>query len=567
MGTKLKVGKFGIEQKVDEKSLEAIKNLPIPSSEKNLRTFTGMVNFIEKFIPNAQLELGPFYQIISSLSKTPNSKFSDFWTEKHTELFENVKNLIPKCLGIPDYSKPFKIEVDSSERGHGAMLYQKNKICAFASKNLRGPGKNKFVNAERETAGVIFALEKFRKFIAGSPFPVEVETDCSVSAFIKSAHSPKLQRWKIAMDEYNVKLVKKSGPTMFVSDALSRLFPIENKLPQTEQMDKSEQLLEEFPIGQVQVDSNDYKILEAFQIHCEKKHVGIDRLVTISGFPRQICKTAVDFCATCAANKPLKVQKQILGTLEDPKEKNGHWYIDIVFKNQKNPYLSTLDRSTRYMFIKKLPSATHKNVTNVLQWMFATYGKPKQIFYDQAFLSGKNTSFFDEFLAKNKILHFPRARHNPETLAVERFHQEFKKIARINNCSYEEAVAALNELPFTNVPKGSNLRKITPKYLYENNDQKTITAICDCLLQLSKQRKLRSEKLRNKNISKYMRDFCSGDLVRFQMGNKIDFGKVLSKKGKIYTIENIFTGKKSVIHAKELEKVLISENTLRILHH
>ena len=199
--------------------------------------------------------------------------------------------------------------------------------------------------------------------------------------------------------------------------------------------------------------------------------------------------------------------------------------------------------------------------------MFTTHGKPKQIFYDQAFLSGKNTSFFDDFLAKNNILHFPRARHNPETLAVERFHQEFKKIAKINNCSYEEAVEALNELPFTNVPKGSKLRKITPKYLYENNDQETITAICDCLLQLSKQRKLRSEKLRNKNISKYSRIFSLDDLVRFQMGSKIEFGKIISENGKIYTVKNIFSGKESVIHAKELEKVLISENTLRILHH
>ena len=262
----------------------------------------------------------------------------------------------------------------------------------------------------------------------------------------------------------------------------------------------------------------------------------------------------------------MKVQKQILGTLEDPIEKNGHWHIDIVFKNQKTPYLSTLDRSTRFMFVKKIPSSTHKNVANVLQWMFQKHGTPKQIFYDQAFLSGKNTSFFNDFLTKNGILHFPRARHDPQSLLVERYHAEMKKLAKINDCSFEKAVDILNDLPFTNVPKGSNLRKITPKYLYEANDEKTIRAICECLLELSKKRKLRSEELRNKNISKCLRNYSVNDLVRFQMGERISFGKILHKRGKTYEVCDIFNNRKSFIHARELEKVLISENTLKLLH-
>ena len=49
------------------------------------------------------------------------------------------------CLSFPDHSLPFTLNCVASEKGLGAVLYQKqdgvNKIISCASRNLRAPEK------------------------------------------------------------------------------------------------------------------------------------------------------------------------------------------------------------------------------------------------------------------------------------------------------------------------------------------------------------------------------------------------------------------------------------------
>ena len=100
-------------------NVEKIKNFPVPNSKKKLQSFLGLVNFSRRFV-----------QQLASITKPLTSMMSDsedfVWQKVHQEAFEKVKLMLASypVLAIPDWSKPFHIELDASEVATGAILYQ-----------------------------------------------------------------------------------------------------------------------------------------------------------------------------------------------------------------------------------------------------------------------------------------------------------------------------------------------------------------------------------------------------------------------------------------------------------
>lgn len=189
MGSKIDITDKGVEIKANPKNIEAITNLDTPKNQKEVQCFIGMCNWISNFIPGLHLELGPLYGLVSDLNKKENKNcFNKFWTDNIDKLFKTIKNLIaqPKTLSVPNYDNQFFIEVDSSSFGSGAVLYQETnddkKSIAYASKSLSKQAKN-YDNIHRETAGCIWALEKFSHYFCCSPHPIKVFTDNKVRSW------------------------------------------------------------------------------------------------------------------------------------------------------------------------------------------------------------------------------------------------------------------------------------------------------------------------------------------------------------------------------------------------
>ena len=62
------------------------------------------------------------------------------WTEECQEAFDKLKEICSSTpiLAYADYTKPFKLHTDASEKGLGAVLYQtqedgSDRVIAFAS--------------------------------------------------------------------------------------------------------------------------------------------------------------------------------------------------------------------------------------------------------------------------------------------------------------------------------------------------------------------------------------------------------------------------------------------------
>lgn len=70
-------------------TLVAIKQFPVPKTQKNVRQFLGKINFYGKYVPNLSIILDSLYNLLKK-----GQKFT--WSEKCQESFETIKKLL--CL-------------------------------------------------------------------------------------------------------------------------------------------------------------------------------------------------------------------------------------------------------------------------------------------------------------------------------------------------------------------------------------------------------------------------------------------------------------------------------------
>ena len=100
-------------------------------------------------------------------------------------------------------------------------------VIYYASKTLDFAQAN-YTTTEKEFLAVVFALEKFRSYIVGSP--VTIFTDHAALKYLlsKQDNKPRLIRWILLCQEFNLTIKDKKGVENVVADHLSRLVPDSN---------------------------------------------------------------------------------------------------------------------------------------------------------------------------------------------------------------------------------------------------------------------------------------------------------------------------------------------------
>lgn len=101
----------------DPEKISAIISWPIPVNQKELRSFLGLAGYYRKFVRNFGVISKPLTELLK--------KHTVFvWTSIHTSSFEALKKALLEApvLALPDFNKPFAIEIDVSGTGIGAVL-------------------------------------------------------------------------------------------------------------------------------------------------------------------------------------------------------------------------------------------------------------------------------------------------------------------------------------------------------------------------------------------------------------------------------------------------------------
>ena len=211
--------------KPDPEKIEAVRNMPKPNDVKAVRRFCGFVNYLAKFLPRLAEVLEPIQQL--TRKEVPWQ-----WQHEHDAAFEKVKQLVTQAPLLKYYNPEGELTVqcDASDKGLGAALMQNGQPIAFASRALTDP-ETRYAQIEKEMLAVVFALQKFDQYVYGRP--VTVQSDHKPLAAISNKplrSAPKrLQGMLSKVQKYDIVIVYKPGPEMYLADTLSRAF-----LPTTE---------------------------------------------------------------------------------------------------------------------------------------------------------------------------------------------------------------------------------------------------------------------------------------------------------------------------------------------
>ncbi|CAN6572938.1 unnamed protein product [Malus baccata var. baccata] len=160
----------GIE--VDKAKIDAIEKLPPSTTVKSVRSFLGHARFYRRFIKDFSKISRPLCNLLA--------KDAPFvFDEAYLEAFKKLKTLLTTApiIAAPNWSLPFELMCDASDYAVGAVLGQWKdrlpQVIYYARRTLNDAQLN-YATTEKELLAVVFALEKFRSYLVGAKFDLEI---------------------------------------------------------------------------------------------------------------------------------------------------------------------------------------------------------------------------------------------------------------------------------------------------------------------------------------------------------------------------------------------------------
>ncbi|CAA7392252.1 unnamed protein product [Spirodela intermedia] len=213
------VSERGLE--VDRAKIDIISKMKPPNSVKQIRSFLGHAGYYRKFIQD-------FLNISKPLTMLLSKDVPFNFDEKCFESFSEIKRLLNEApiLQAPDWSLPFEIMCDASNYAVGAVLGQTKEskpiVISYASKTIPDAQLN-YTTTEKELLAVVFSLERFRSYILGAKIIIYTNHAALKYLLNKKDAKPRLLRWILLLQEFDLEIKDKKCFENVVADHLSRL--------------------------------------------------------------------------------------------------------------------------------------------------------------------------------------------------------------------------------------------------------------------------------------------------------------------------------------------------------
>ena len=186
------VSKEGIQPMEDK--VEAITNAPPPRNVSELKSYLGMINYYQKFLPNLSSVLAPLHRLLKS-------KTHWHWGKDQQQSKSFLK--FSRLLVHYDDKKELILACDASQNGLGAVLSHKMEDCSqhpisFAPQTLTKAERN-FSNLEREALAVIIGQQKFHQYLYGRQFILETDHKPLEKKATPTLATARFQRWALTL--------------------------------------------------------------------------------------------------------------------------------------------------------------------------------------------------------------------------------------------------------------------------------------------------------------------------------------------------------------------------------
>ncbi|GJW18347.1 putative reverse transcriptase domain-containing protein [Tanacetum coccineum] len=207
---------------IDYRELNKLTDLGISKDTTDEgRQFLGLAGYYRRFIEG-------FSKIAKSMTKLTQKGIKFDWGEKEENAFQLIKQKLCSApiLALPEGSEDFVVYCDASHKGLGAVLMQREKVIAYASRQLKVHEKN-YTTHDLELGSVVFALKIWRHYLYGTRCTVFTDHKSLQHILDQKELNMRQRRWLELLSDYDCDIRYHPGKANVVADALSRKERIE----------------------------------------------------------------------------------------------------------------------------------------------------------------------------------------------------------------------------------------------------------------------------------------------------------------------------------------------------
>ncbi|GJT06265.1 hypothetical protein Tco_0840727 [Tanacetum coccineum] len=143
--------------------------------------------------------------------------------EEQESAFQLLKQKLCEApiLALPEGNDNFVVYCDASLQGLGAVLMQREKVIAYASRQLK-PHEENYTTHDLELGAVIFALKIWRHYLYGTKCTVFTDHKSLQHILRQKELNMRQRRWLELLADYDCEICYHPGKANVVADALSR---------------------------------------------------------------------------------------------------------------------------------------------------------------------------------------------------------------------------------------------------------------------------------------------------------------------------------------------------------
>jgi len=210
------VGKDGIKPSLSK--VKAILEWPTPESVTDIRSFIGLASFYRKFIRG-------FSELAAPMTELTKKDRQFSWGEAEERALNRLKTAMVTApvLQLPDFEREFTVTTDASEVSVGAILSQDfgkglQPVC-YESRKLN-PAETRYSAYERELLGIVWAVGKWRHYLASRHFTIQTDHDSLKNLPNQPSVNRRVWKWVQVLQGYDCDICHipgKSNPADFLS--------------------------------------------------------------------------------------------------------------------------------------------------------------------------------------------------------------------------------------------------------------------------------------------------------------------------------------------------------------
>ncbi|GJR43407.1 putative reverse transcriptase domain-containing protein [Tanacetum coccineum] len=210
---------------VDPAKIVSINGWASPKTPTEIRQFLSLAGYYRRFIKG-------FSKIAKSMTKLTQKGIKFDWGEKEENAFQLIKQKLCSApiLALLEGSKDFVVYCDASHKGLGAVLMQREKVIAYASRQLKIHEKN-YTTHDLELGSVVFTLKIWRHYLYGTKCIVSTDHKSLQHILDQKELNMRQRRWLALLSDYDCDIRYHLGNANVVAGALSckeRIEPLRN---------------------------------------------------------------------------------------------------------------------------------------------------------------------------------------------------------------------------------------------------------------------------------------------------------------------------------------------------